>query len=167
MQTDISLFENALNWLQENYPKYRFFTERDVVWTVQTYIQNQIDLLKLPYKVFNDYPMLPGSNRHLSTDLVILTSTNVIEAAAEFKYEPSHNRIDIPKGKFPVVFWGMEGVEKDIKRIHEFVDKGKAKVAYSIFIDEGGYFSNRPPHAQSAWKTWGNGVWVLQSQAKM
>ena len=166
MQTAVELFENTLNWLQENYFNFRFFTERDVVWTLQTHLQQQIVESKLNYQVFNDYPMLPGSNRHLSADLVILTPTHGIQVAAEFKYEPSHERFDIQKQKLPVVFWGNEGVEKDIRRIHEFVEKGKTKAAYSIFIDEGGYFRNRPPHDHSTWKEWQKGVWILQAQVK-
>ena len=38
MQTAVELFENTLNWLQENYFNFRFFTERDVVWTLQTHL---------------------------------------------------------------------------------------------------------------------------------
>jgi hypothetical protein len=26
---------NALEWLKENYGRFRFFVERDVVWTIQ------------------------------------------------------------------------------------------------------------------------------------
>ena len=40
------------------------------------------------------------------------------------------------RSKFPVVFWGDEGVGKDVKRIHEYVEKGKAQLAIAIFIDE-------------------------------
>jgi len=43
-----------------------------------------------------------------------------------------------------VVFWTGEGsVEKDVQRVHEYVEQQKAKVAYSILIDEGGYFRYR------------------------
>lgn len=167
MQTAVELFENTLDWLQENYFNYRFFCERDIVWTLQTHLQQKIDQSKLPYQVFNDFPMLPGENRHLSADLVILTPAYGVQVAAEFKYEPFHERNDIQKQKLPVVFWGNDGVGKDIRRIHEFVEKGKARVAYSIFIDEGGYFRKRPPHGQSIWKEWGKGIWVLESQAKV
>jgi len=165
MQTPAELFENTIAWLQSNYSSYHFYVERDIVWTVQTHIQQQITQQDLPCKIFNDYPILPGTNRSLSADLVILTTDHEIALAAEFKYEPSHSRTDIQKQKLPVVVWGADGVGKDIARIFEFVEKGKAKAAYSIFIDEGGYFHKRNPHERSRWIDWGNGVWILRSQA--
>ena len=167
MQSTIELFENSLGWLRDNYAHYRFSVERYVVWTIRTYIQQQITRQELPYQVFNDYPVLPGLHRSLSADLVILGPDSVIELAAEFKYEPSHDRKDIQKQKLPVVFWGKEGVGEDIRRIHEFAEKGLVKAAYSIFIDEGGYFRNRVPHPQSAWMEWGGGTAVLQAKTGM
>ena len=83
---------------------------------------------------------------------------------AEFKYDPSHQRADILKQKLPVVFWG-EGVVEDTGRIREFVSQGAAKAAYAVFIDEGAYFRKRPAPPGSQWREWGNGVWVLYSQA--
>ena len=79
-----------------------------------------------------------------------------VEVAAEFKYEPSHNRSDIWPTKFgpTVVFWGNDGVGKDIERIKEFVTREKTKVAYSVFIDENGFFSHKPPHPDSQWIHW-------------
>ncbi len=167
MESAIKLFENSLEWLRQNYVQFRFFTERDVVWTVQEQIRKQIDKSQLPFRVFNDYPMLAGKRRSLSADLVILDSDNSVVVAVEFKYEPSHNRkgVDIPAGKFPVVFWGDDGVGKDVKRILEFVTKGKAQVAYAIFIDEGGAFRKRLAHPHSEWSEWDNGVHVLWSKA--
>jgi hypothetical protein len=50
--------------------------------------------------------------------------------AAEFKYEPSHRRAEflaLPTDKFPVVFWGNEGVAKDITRIREYVELSGAR----------------------------------------
>ena len=161
------VLEEALEWLRENYPVYRFFVERDVVWTVQSKIAQQIAEAHLPYKVFNDHPVLPGTRRHISADLALLeVQTGAIEVVAEFKYEPSHQRadVDILKQKLPVVFWG-EGVIEDTRRIREFVSRGRAKAAYAVFIDEGGYFRKRPAPPGSQWREWGNGVWVLYSQA--
>jgi hypothetical protein len=53
-----------------------------------------------------------------------------------------------------VVFWGSDGVAKDVERIQEFVSKEKARVAYAVFIDEDGYFSHRSPHLGSKWIHW-------------
>jgi hypothetical protein len=64
---------------------------------------------------------------------------NLVEVAAEFKYEPSHKRKyntsqgnvgDIWHTKFgpTVVFWGDDGVGKDIKRIQITWLWGKPKL---------------------------------------
>ncbi len=166
MESATNLFENSLVWLRQNYSQFRFFTERDVVWTVQTQIRKQIDDGRLPFHVFNDYPMLAGNRRSLSADLAVLDSQGTVVVAAEFKYEPSHRRegIDIPRGKFPVVFWGDDGVGKDVKRIFEFVAQGKARIAYAIFVDEGGAFCKRPAHPNCEWREWENGVHVHWSR---
>ena len=103
--------------------------------------------------MFNDYPLLPGPRRARSADLVILDATRVVLVAAEFKYEPSHHRAEFAAlpGKLPVVFWGTDGVAKDVIRIQEFVETGVAHAAFAIFIDEGRRFRHRPPHPGTAW----------------
>src|SRR6266700_1948153 len=70
----------------------------------------------LPFRVFHDYPILPGKRRSLCVDLAILNTDSLVEVAVEFKYEPSHNRSDIwpTKLKPSVVFWGDDGVGKDV-----------------------------------------------------
>lgn len=150
------LFENALEWLRLNYAQFQFFAERDVVWTLQRYISSQIKLQGKPYSVFNDFPILPGNRRSICADLVLLNEENSIEVAAEFKYEPSHLRRDIWPTKLnpSVVFWGNDGVKKDVERVQEFVERRKAKIAYSIFIDENGLFRHRLPHPGTIWVDW-------------
>ena len=124
---------------------------------MQTRIIKLIEDHNLPYKVFNDYPILPAKRRSICTDLAILDRKDSVKVAIEFKYEPSHRRSDIWGTKFPVVFWGDDGVRKDIKRAQEYVTKGVAKAAYSVFIDEGGYFRHQEPHPGSEWIDWGPG----------
>ena len=153
MKSADDLFQEALTWLRQNYGTFRFFTERDVVWTLQTRLIKTIKEHNLSYLIFNDYPILHGERRSLSTDLVI-RKDDVTEIAVEFKYEPNHKRTDILKQKFPVVSWGKEGIGKDIERILKFVAERQAKIAYSIFIDEGGYFKYRDPYPGSEWQTW-------------
>jgi hypothetical protein len=148
-----ALFADSMEWLHQNYSAYRFFCERDIVWTIQTYLTHQIDQKKLPYRVYNDYSLLPGHR----ADLVIVDAADTILLAAEFKYEPSHQRKDILPTKFPVVFWGSDGVGKDVQRVHAYVTSGKCPVAYAIFIDEGGAFRRRPPYPGSTWIDWGAG----------
>jgi len=78
----------------------------------------------LAYRIFHNFPVIPGK----TTDLAILRQDNSIEVAAEFKYEPSHGRkfMDIWTTKLPVVFWD-DGVGKDMERIREFASKGRTE----------------------------------------
>jgi hypothetical protein len=158
MESSDELFLSAIGWLKENYCGFRFFVERDVVWTVQKRILELVEQKGIPYRVFNDYPILPGKGRRSrSVDLAIVSQDETIEVAAEFKYEPSRRRHDICRHKLPVVFWtGEYGVGKDIERIQDFISAGKAQIAYSIFIDEGGRYRKRTPYPQSRWIDWGS-----------
>jgi len=176
MKSAISLFEEAIFWLRANYLNYRFFTERDVVWTIQTHIISVILKEKLPYKVMNDYPILRGKRRSLCADITMLDFDERPELVAEFKYEPAHKREDIPRSKFPVVFWN-EGILKDIERIHtftsgDFTGDRTAKVAYALFIDEGSHFKQKQPPPGSRWEDWNisiippHNVSVLWSKAE-
>jgi len=161
MTTAIELFEESLGWLRENYGSFRFYVERDVVWTIQEHIRAEIEKNGLNLRVFNDYGILPGSRRKYSADLAILGTDGTLEVVAEFKYEPSHHRQDIPHNKLPVVGWGIEGVAKDMMRIEAFVNSGKAKKSYAIFIDESGYFRHRMPYPNSEWIDWEQGISIL------
>lgn len=162
----IELFENAMGWLREHYGEYRFFAQRDIVWTLQMHILAMIEGSQLPYCVFNNHTISKG----ILADIVILSGDSA-EVAAKFKYEPSHSRStehggDIRPTKFPVVFWTGEGsVAKDVQRTREYVEQGQARAAYSVFIDEGGAFNYRNPHPGSEWLNWGEGRWVLWSRA--
>ena len=151
-----ALFEESLNWLRENYGKFEFWVERDLVWTVQTRLRTLIRERSLPYEVFNDYPLLPGTRRARSADLVIRNAAKEALVAAEFKYEPSHLRAEFVAlpGKLPVVFWGLDGVGKDVARIHEFVEAGAARVGFVVFIDEERYFRHRPAYPGTIWRDW-------------
>lgn len=155
------LFEDTIAWLRQNYSGFRFFVERDIVWTVQTRIITRIELENLEYRIYHNFPMFPGK----TVDLAILRRDNSVAFAAEFKYEPSHERKfkDLLPTKLPVVFWD-EGVGKDMIRIQEFVDGGKTDMACMLFIDEGGYFRWREPFTGSQWVDWGGGVSVLSAQ---
>ena len=152
METASSLFESTIAQLQTNYAKFHFFMERDVVWTVQTYLISSIEEAHLPYQVFSEYPILPGNRRSICADLAILNGKGIVEVAAEFKYEPSHLRKDIMPGKFPVTIW--EDITKDVTRIQQFVSIGKSQAAYSLLIDEGNFHRQRIPPSGSRWITW-------------
>ena len=154
MDEAVILFESAIDWLKQEYASIHFFVERDVVWTIQKYLAAAIKDQSLPYSVYNDYPILRGERRSVCTDLAIIDSQGVVEVAAEIKYEPAHRRDDIWPSKFPVVFWGREGVEKDIERVQNYVNAGRAKAAYSVFIDEGSFFRHREAPLGSNWIDW-------------
>ena len=159
------LADRAIDWLRDHYDEHRFFVERDLVWTLQLRLRDLLRQANSDLRVLNDFPMIPTSRRSLSADLALISPDDRVQLALEFKYEPSHRRTDILGSKFPVVFWGAEGVAKDVERVRLFVAQGRAVAARSYFIDEGGYFAHRPPHEGSSWVEWPRGRWVLVSRA--
>jgi hypothetical protein len=162
------VFEDALAWLAATYPMHGFSVERDLVWTLQRHLGQVLRRPGLSWRAFNDYPMLPGPRRALSADLVIVGEAKMVLLAAEFKFEPDHQRHDIPEGKFPVCTW--KDIAKDCLRANEFVAQGKTQVAYAILVDEGGYFKERTLSMGQTWSRWrgdgpDNGAWVLSYRA--
>ncbi|MYD65405.1 MAG: hypothetical protein F4X26_05415 [Chloroflexi bacterium] len=156
------LFEDAIEWLREHYGEFRFFAERDLVWTIQCRLLEQIEDNNLPLGVFNDHGI--GRKR---ADLVVMDGDSVA-IAVEFKYEPSHERDDRQGGdirhtKFPAVVWAE--VCADIDRVHEYVEQHQVRAGYSIFVDEGGAFSRRPAPVRSQWIDWGGRRSVLWSRS--
>ena len=152
-----ALFEEAVAWLQRHYGEFEFWVERRPrVWTVQTRLRKLIADRVLPWTTFNDYPMLPGLRRARSADLVVRDASGEVLVAAEFKYEPSHDRAEFSAlpGKLPVVFWGLNGVAGDLARIREFVEAGSARTAIAVFIDEGRHFRHRLAHPGAEWRDW-------------
>lgn len=166
MKTASDIFEEALDWIKENYDKFSFHKERDITWTIQKKITEIIKNNDLPYKIYDEYPIKPGSRRSICVDIAILNKDftpkqgSAIEIATEFKYEPDHKREDMltfyydsqgkKKTKFPLVFW-KDGVGKDIENARDYFFSKLAKVSYSIFIDEGGYFRSYAPFDGSKW----------------
>jgi len=130
-RTAWALAEEAVGWLRENYGRFEFWVERDLVWTLQTRLRTVITERGLPFTVLNDYAMLPGPRRSLSADLVLRNAAGQVLVAAEFKYEPSHLRQEFrcQPGKLPVVFWGAGGVAKDVARIRQFVEASVTRAA--------------------------------------
>ena len=156
------LFESVMDWIREHYAEYRFFTERDIVWTVQMRLLGEIERQNLNFRVFNDHRMMPNTR----ADVAILEDEAVI-LVAEFKYEPHPNRStkrggDIWHSKLPVLIWTE--VEKDVERAQNYVSQGRARVAYSVVIDEGGRHNWRTPTSGSEWRDWGSGQWALWSR---
>jgi|SRR5690554_2337605 len=155
MNEAVDAFNGAMEWLREHYADFTFFQERDVVWTVQLRLLEQVATRQLPLRVYHGYPILPAERSSICADLALVDRRGRVALAIEFKYEPSHRRGDIKMTKFPVVEWGKEGVGRDIKRIREFVDQGGVAAACAVFIDEDGHFRHRKPHPGSEWIDWG------------
>jgi len=158
------VFEEALAGLEKAYGRSTFYCERDVVWTIQGRLVQMIEKQDLPYRVYSDYPILPGKKRSFSADIAILDSAKKVLLVVEFKYEPSHNRQDILQEKLPVVEWGKNGVEKDVNRVKQFVQEGKCQSAVSIFIDEGRWRRKKEPYQGSKWYDWPMGVSILKAE---
>ena len=157
------LFETVMQWLREHYADYRFFTERDIVWTAQLRLYAEIERQGLPFRVFNDYTMVAPNIR---ADLAILEA-DAVAVAAEFKYEPDPGRStnrggDIWHSKLPVVIWAE--AEKDVERANNYVIQRQAKTAYSVVIDEGGRHKWRTPPNGCDWQDWESGRWALWSK---
>ncbi|MDE0127794.1 MAG: hypothetical protein OXN97_24770 [Bryobacterales bacterium] len=163
------LFFDVLDWLRDTYCTHRFFTERDVVWTVQKRLLHEAASRNLRYRVFHNDRMTKGEAKSAPADLALLDPGNRAHLAIEFKYEPDHQRVrtEFPASKFPVVDW--KEVTKDIERVQEFVREEFTPRAISVFVDEGGHFRKRPAPPGSRWEEWdigaGTRVAVLISEA--
>jgi hypothetical protein len=79
------VFLGALDWLQANYGAFTFFVERDIVWTLQLRLRDMLKEAGVDLRVYNDYGILPGERRSLSTDLALVDGQGSVAVAAEFK----------------------------------------------------------------------------------
>lgn len=162
------LYEDAINWLQHNYSSYRFFAERDIVWTLQLHLLREIERQHLHLKVFDNHKM-PNKTQ---VDLAILEqSAGSVLFVAELKYEPDHARVDIYPGKLrpSKVFWDSKrnhGVVQDINRIETLIDRGLSEVGYVTFIDEGGHHACHEEPKGSIWDyDWGKSPYSENTMA--
>lgn len=105
--------------------------------------------------------MIKARRRSLCANLAILNKKHEVEFAVEVKYEPDHKRgFGAKRNIWPtklspsVVFWGKEGVEKDVERGEQFVRNRNAKEAVTLLIDEGRFFRHRTPPHSTSWIDW-------------
>jgi hypothetical protein len=162
----IQLFDEAILWLKSNYGHFRFFTERDIVWTLQLHLLEDIEKQRLTLMVFENHKM--PNNTHI--DLAILEQgTGAMLVGVELKYEPDHARTDIFPGKFPKVFWNSErnhGVVQDVERIDNLIDNGNSVLGFVLFIDEGRHHSWRKAPKGSIWDySWGKSPYSEKTMA--
>lgn len=66
------IFEKTIDWVKENYEKFHFHKERDIVWTIQKKITETILESNLPYKMYDEYPIMPGNRRSITVDKLSL-----------------------------------------------------------------------------------------------
>jgi hypothetical protein len=92
VSTTSELVEGAFRWLQEHYNQFSFYQERDLVWTIQSYLVAEIRRRDLDLCVWNDYTLFREGRRAESADLALQAADRTIKVAIEFKFEPSHAR---------------------------------------------------------------------------
>jgi hypothetical protein len=156
----MGLTADSLAELRAAYPRKPFFVERDVVWTVQTWMLGAVAGRQLDLTVRTEHAMERKPNRARSADLALLTSDGAVAVAVEFKFEPAHRRADVVKSKLPVVVWG--DVVKDSERVQRWTSEGRCSAGLAILVDEGGYFRHRPVPPGAVWHDWSEiGVAVL------
>jgi hypothetical protein len=63
------LFRDAFAWLGADYGRRVFYVERDLVYTLQSHLVQRVESEHLPYRIYNDYPMIAGLRRSLSAEL--------------------------------------------------------------------------------------------------
>ena len=158
MMPDV-LFEKAITWLHECYQEFRFFQERDIVWTLQCRLLKEIERKGLPYKVFHGYP-ISRKPKHLVDLAIVRDKADLVAVTVDLKYEPSHARSDISAGKLSpsVVYWAHPsdgGVKKDVEWAQLIVKENLARTAYVVFVDEGSHFRKEAPFPGSDWLGWG------------
>lgn len=161
-----SAARDSIEWLREHYADLRFYTERDLVWTVQRWLTDRVDLSGL--RVFNDYGTEPGERRALSADIAICpipdpSGTREVLVAVEFKYEPAATRADLDPRKLPVTGWGA--VLGDVHRVQRWTNTGLAGAGMAILVDEQPRYAARfqadhpwplAPVETAKWERWGS-----------
>ncbi|MDZ7741196.1 MAG: hypothetical protein U5Q03_05445 [Bacteroidota bacterium] len=144
MEEVLAFIRKTEEFIQEFYQRATFYTERDIVWTFQQKLNELITDSYEGIQVFNDYGILKGNRRSISTDIAIAkveSQKPEVLVAIEFKYEPDNNRKDIPSNKFPVINWS--GYRRDIDRVNQFVNEDKAKIGIAYLFDEGKQYSKK------------------------
>jgi hypothetical protein len=58
-----TLILDALAWLRSSYPQHGFYVERDLVWTLQKWLDREITARALGLRVLNDYGARTSTRR--------------------------------------------------------------------------------------------------------
>jgi hypothetical protein len=95
-------FTNALEWLSEAYRSTPFWTERDIVYTLQGELARELHRDGAPWHVLNGHRVNPGERPAVSADLVLVARSGAVALGAEFKYEPCHRSPTLPRASSPL-----------------------------------------------------------------
>ncbi|HAX72443.1 MAG TPA: hypothetical protein DCY20_02835 [Firmicutes bacterium] len=159
------VFYQALEDIRIKYVDYQFMVDRDIAWMIQRKMTELIEVLDLPYEVFQDYPLEKGHRRNNGHTLMIVSrglnykdvlgNKEAVEVMIKIKYEPSKYRHDICDYQLPRVK-PMDVVE-DISELERLVHDKKTNVGISLLVDECGRYLNRIGQTQhTKWIEWGN-----------
>ena len=147
------LFEDTMESIRQE-GVHVFVKEDDLVRDAQARMADKIAEDGLPYRVVREQ-RISGK----SADLAILGADGSVLVASEFKYEPAHSRLTSTQA--PRVTWS-DFIKDDLGKVRGYVRQGGVSTAYSILIDEGGYWHCLYPNPPAGeWLDWGNGVWAL------
>jgi hypothetical protein len=144
------LFADTLDWLLEDYGRWRFFTGRDVVWSLQTRLLGEIERRGLGWSVAHDHGVLPGPARRFPSDLAVFDEAGGVALTVELRYEPSAVRRDLRAERLPLVEWS--DVLGDLARAERIRRGGHARDAFALLLDEGGRFRDRVAPSGATWE---------------
>jgi len=145
MNAAATLFEEALDWLRDNYSSFLFRTEYDVVTVLWGCMVREAKAQGLAIQIDYEHYVKVAAGRK-QCDIVALSSEGEILLGAEIKYEPSRTRPDIanrqlkhgrPQHLLPG--HGVAGHLCDIEKVRMYVAEGRVPVAYAVLVDENSY----------------------------
>jgi len=143
-------FTDALAWLLDDYGRWRFFTRRDVAWSLQRRLLDEFQRRGVAWGVAHDHGVLPGPRRRLPSDLAVLDEAGRVELAVELRYEPAASRGDLRRERLPLVTWAQ--VLGDHARAERIRRGGHARNAMALLLDEGGRFRERSAPTGARWE---------------
>ena len=132
-------FLDALSWLGNRYGEQVFYVERDVVYAVQTRLNELSRHGTRHFACTTTTPLWPGARRGLSADLVLLgpSQGDRSRGGVQVRAVPSP-----PRCAQEQVACDCVGGHRQRHHACTGVD-GNVHVGYAVVIDEGGYLARR------------------------
>jgi hypothetical protein len=139
------LFEQSLDWLRDNYDRFLFRTEYDVVTMLWGYMVRAAKAQERGIIIDYEHNVAVTSGR-LQCDIVALSAKDEKLLCAEVKYEPSRTRPDVVSRKLKhsrpqhlLPDHGLKDHRCDIEKARLYVDQGRVQTAYAVLVDENSY----------------------------